>query len=130
MRRHRWAWPLLLLVVSGMTLAAGSWMDREARLRVSLVDRETVGAPLTAGGQAATGRVIDEVRWRFRLPPGSAVTVRLCHPEGCVPLSGQRGMTRALAGLAADDPLRFRFALKAGQSPLTVEGLQVIVNYR
>ena len=45
-------------------------------------------------------------------------------------MSGQRGMTGALAGLAADAPLRFRFAPKAGQTPLTVEGLQVIVNYR
>ncbi|WP_170214860.1 flagellar protein FlhE [Halomonas halmophila] len=113
-----------------MTSAAGSWVDRESRLHVSLSDRETVSAPLTSGGQAVVGGSIADVRWRFRLPPGRAIGVRLCHPERCVSVSGQRGMTGALAGLAADVPLRFRFAPKAGQTPLTVEGLQVIVNYR
>ncbi|CBV44216.1 flagellar protein FlhE [Halomonas elongata] len=129
-RRRCRAWPLLLWLVSGMAQAAGSWVERAPSLHVGLVDREAISAPLESHGQSAAGRVIGDVRWRFQLPPGSTVAARLCHPGGCVPLSGQRGMTRALEGLAADVPLRFRFALKAGQAPLSVEGLQVIVNYR
>lgn len=129
-RRHRWTWPLLMLLLSNIALAAGSWTDRVSRLRVNLVDREAVSPALAANGQAVTGHVIHNVRWKYRSPPGNAVTARLCHPGGCVPLSGQRGTTWGLSGLAADAPLRFRFALKTRQPPLTVEGLQVIVNYR
>ncbi|XKE45399.1 flagellar protein FlhE [Halomonas organivorans] len=117
-----------LVLTAGTAQAAGSWVATAPPVRVAMADREAASAALVPGDGTA-GRIA-EVRWRYRRPAGAAIRARLCHPGGCMLLPDQRGRSEALAGLAAEAPLRFRFSLAPGQAPITVQGLQVIVNYR
>lgn len=119
----------LFLLVTGAALADGSWVAEAPGVRVSLADRETASATLTPPGAVPPGARIQSVAWRYRLPPGAAVRARVCHPAGCRRLATPRGTTRALAGLDASVPLQFRFRLPPGETPLRVEGLQLIVNH-
>ncbi|PXX96420.1 flagellar protein FlhE [Halomonas sp. LBP4] len=125
--------PALALVMAltvGPALAAGSWVATAPGVRVALVEREVASATLPPPA-AVSGGTIDSVGWRFRLPPGASVQARLCHAEGCMALGAAQGRSRALAGLPADAPLHFRFALAPVQrQAVAVQGLQVIVNYR
>lgn len=116
--------------VESVAAAAGSWVATAPGVRVAMATREVTSAPLVAPGGLATER-IETLTWRYRLAPGQAVRARLCHANGCLPLSGSRGSSRALAGLSGSTTLHFRFALAPGQGKATtVQGLQVIVNYR
>ncbi|MBB3140412.1 flagellar protein FlhE [Halomonas organivorans] len=124
----RWAIAGLLVAASGMAQAAGSWVAEVPSVRAAVIGRETASEALVA--PSGTQGRIREVRWRFRVPPGKGWRGRLCHPAGCVALHTARGRSEALAGLSADAPLRFRFSPMAGQAPLVVEGLQVIVNFQ
>lgn len=121
---------LLALVLPVLALAAGSWVATAPTMRVAMVDRESVSQPLSPPGASAAGEITSVV-WRYRLPPGTTLRGRLCHPGGCVPLVSPRGNSQRLAGLPANLPLRFHFAL-APDTPraVAVQGLQVIVNYR
>ena len=131
MRRYvRVALGLLVAVVFGDLQAAGSWVANAPETRVSLTGRETASDALRPVGMQASDKAIHSLTWRYRLVPGSNLSVRLCHPAGCVPLSAMRGTTHALEGLAADEALEFRFFLPEGQRPETVGDLQVIVNHR
>lgn len=129
-RNGRHALALLLALAVGELQAAGSWVANAPMTRVSVAGRETASAPLKPVGTGADHRAIHSVTWRYRLPPGSNLKARLCHPYGCVPLPTMQGSTRALAGLAADVALEFRFWLPEGHAPVTVGDLQVIVNHR
>ncbi|MFO7649692.1 flagellar protein FlhE [Halomonas campaniensis] len=126
---------LVMLLPAGEAEAAGSWVATAPAVRAVMVEREVASAPLTApAGPAAAdtpaGR-IDSVVWQYRTAPGQAVHARLCHADGCLPLPGGHGTSQALAGLPAGTPLHFRFSLAPGQrGAVTVQGLQVIVNYR
>ncbi|SEL75638.1 flagellar protein FlhE [Halomonas daqiaonensis] len=131
MKRNGWhALALLLALACGELQAAGSWIANAPATQVSLAGRETASEPLRPGGAQASNQAIHSVVWRYRLPRGSALNVRLCHPAGCIPLPTMHGTTHALAGLPADVPLEFRFSLAEGQRPVTVGELQVIVNHR
>ena len=128
----RRGWPalaLLLALAAGELQAAGSWVAEAPGLRVSLAGRETASAVLRPGGTPPEGEIIS-IAWRYRVPPGRDLKVRLCHPAGCVALPAMRGTTRALSGLTADAPLTFRFSLPRDERPVKVGGLQVIVNHR
>ncbi|RTR04442.1 flagellar protein FlhE [Halomonas nitroreducens] len=130
MSRH---WAALLLLAAGLgepALAAGSWVADAPAVRVAMVGREAASEVLAPPAGMTAERRIAEVRWRFRVPPGERVGARLCHPRGCVRLAGGRGTSQALAGMAAGEALRFHFERLPGQGPVTVKGLQVIVNYR
>lgn len=121
---------LAMVLAVGSALAAGSWVGTAPGVRVALAEREVASSPLVPPA-GLSGGTIDTVGWRFRLPPGVAVRARLCHAEGCMALETVQGSSRALAGLPADRPLHFRFALAPGQrQAVAVQGLQVIVNYR
>lgn len=121
---------LLALIPSALALAAGSWVATAPAMRVAMVDRESVSRPLSPPGASVAGEITSVV-WRYRLPPGSALRGRLCHPGGCVPLVSPRGNSEGLAGLPANLPLRFHFALARGNpQAVAVQGLQVIVNYQ
>ena len=111
--------------------AAGSWVATAPSVRVAMVERPVHSAPLaSASPTLAQGQRIGRVSWQYRLPPGGEVQAWLCHPGRCVALSGSRGQTEALAGLPADSPLHFRFALRdQRQGAVTLQGLQVIVNH-
>lgn len=113
-------------------LAAGSWVATAPAVHVSMVDRPARSADLIAPApELAHGQQIGRLSWQYRLPPGEDVQAWLCHPGRCVSLPGQRGQTEALAGLPADAPLHFRFALlDRRQRAITLQGLQVIVNHR
>ncbi|WP_244183082.1 flagellar protein FlhE [Vreelandella songnenensis] len=120
-----------LIAFVGATHAAGSWSAQVPGVMVAMSDRESVSHPVTPPpGVSLDGGVIDRIHWRLDAPPGEVVNAWLCHPQQCVALSGMRGTVTALAGRQADAPLRFRFALRPGQRPVRVQGLQVIVNYQ
>ncbi|QFT83456.1 Flagellar protein FlhE precursor [Halomonas sp. THAF12] len=129
--RGRNAAGLLLGALIGLAptaQAAGSWVAQAPSVRAATVGRETASEALTP--PAGTAGRIREVRWRFRTPPGQGGHARLCHPAGCMTLPTERGRSTALAGLPAGEPLRFRFSPTPGQAPVSVEGLQVIVNFQ
>lgn len=130
------AWPLglVLVLVSHMlapsALAAGSWVGQTGSVR-ALMSERGMASSLMLPPSAVSAGVIEEVRWRYRVPAGQTVIGWLCHSGGCVSLDAAVGINRALAGLAATTPLHFRFALAPGQrAAVQVSHLQVIVNYR
>lgn len=129
-RAKRFALGLLLALACAKLQAAGSWVATAPETRVSLAGRETSSDALRPGGVEARNNVIHSIVWHYRLPPGSTLNVRLCHPAGCTPLQSMRGTTHALAGLTADVALEFRFSLPEEQRPVTVSEIQVIVNHR
>lgn len=111
--------------------AAGSWSAQVPGLMVAMSDRASASqaASPPAGANLQSGQ-LGRIQWQFQSPPGALLNAWLCHPEQCVVLTGMRGSTTALAGKIADAPLHFRFALRPGQRPVRVQGLQMIVNYQ
>ena len=132
--------PLTLVLVAGALWAGltgsaqaapGSWSSQIPGLMVAMSDRasssQTASPP--AVGNLQTGQ-LGRIYWQFQHPPGALLNAWLCHPEQCVALTSMRGSTTALEGRTADAPLHFRFALRPGQRPVRVQGLQLIVNYQ
>lgn len=108
---------------------AGSWVADAQGLRVAVPGRDTSSRTLSPPRQVTAGTTITRVAWRYRMPPGRSLSVSLCHPSRCIPLSSSSGTSSALAGLPANASLHFRFRLPEGPA-VQVEGLQVIVDYR
>ncbi|TVP50515.1 MAG: flagellar FlhE [Halomonas sp.] len=132
------SWPLRVLsaftlsvMMSNAYAAPGSWSTQVPGLMVAMSDR-TVATQSAAPPGAANiqKQQLGRIQWQFQHPPGALLNAWLCHPEQCVALTGMRGSTTALAGQTAEAPLHFRFALGAGQRPVRVQGLQLIVNYQ
>ncbi|MBR9902629.1 MULTISPECIES: flagellar protein FlhE [Halomonadaceae] len=111
--------------------APGSWSTQIPGLMVAMSDRASSSQAATPPDVASlqSGQ-LGRIQWQFHYPPSAHLNAWLCHPEQCVALTGMRGSTTALAGRDADAPLHFRFALRPGQRPVRVQGLQMIVNYQ
>ena len=123
-------WLLAGLTASAQA-ATGSWSTQVPGLMVAMSDRAS--ASQNASPPAAANlrkEQLERIQWQFSYPPGALLNAWLCHPEQCVALTGMRGSTTALAGRTAGVPLHFRFALRPGQRPVRVQGLQMIVNYQ
>ncbi|MBT2774522.1 flagellar protein FlhE [Halomonas sp. ISL-60] len=132
---------LILVLVAGCLLtgftesaqaAPGSWSSQISGLMVAMSDRASASQdaiPPASANNLQSGR-LGRIHWQFQHPPGALLNAWLCHPEQCVALTGMRGSTTALEGRTADEPLHFRFALRPGQRPVRVQGLQLIVNYQ
>lgn len=123
---------IVLTAVSASALAgAGSWSAQVPGMMVAMSDRASASQMATppAVADMQSGR-LERVQWQFQHPPSALISTWLCHPQQCVELNGMRGSTTALAGRSADAPLHFRFALRPGQRPVRVQGLQLIVNYQ
>lgn len=123
----------LLAGVTGNAQATpGSWSSQIPGLMVAMSDRSSASQNATppAAANNVESAQLGRIHWQFQYPPGALLNAWLCHPEQCVALTGMRGTTTALAGFAADAPLHFRFALRPGQRPVRVQGLQMIVNYQ
>ncbi|SFH44188.1 flagellar protein FlhE [Modicisalibacter xianhensis] len=123
------------LVVSGLGMAAsGSWVGTGQGVRLFTADRIVESKPLKPGSPLAKGAFIRQVHWQYHVSAGQPyLQAWLCVSRECTRLSGARGTSQALAGLAADQPLHFRFRLPKGRQPdrpFRVEGLQVIVDYQ
>ncbi|MGP8289857.1 flagellar protein FlhE [Vreelandella zhanjiangensis] len=119
------------LSIIGAAQAAGSWSASVPSVMVAMSDRESRSQPIAPpNGAPVPDGMLDRIHWRLEAPPGAAINAWLCHPEQCVALSGGRGTITQLAGRQADAPLQFRFALRPGQRPVRVQGLNVIVNYQ
>ncbi|WP_181870024.1 flagellar protein FlhE [Halomonas sp. DQ26W] len=118
-------------LLATLAQASGSWVATAPPVQVVMPDRPVQSAdmmPPTA--ELAQGQVMGRVSWQFQPPAGSEVNAWLCHTGGCVALSGPRGYTEALTGIAADSVLYFQFALQDRQQrAMTLRGLQVIVNH-
>lgn len=121
---------LLLAGLPAAVAATGSWVASVPGTVVASVDRPSATQNAVPPSGNATGRAIERVQWRFAPPLGKAVNAWLCHPQGCLALTRQRGTTRAFSGYRADAPLHFRFQLPDGERPFRIKGLQVIVNYQ
>jgi flagellar protein FlhE len=122
---------LLLWLLPLLAVGDGSWVATAPQVRVVMSARESLSHRLTPPAPVPAGSRIHSVSWRCEAPLGRRVRGRLCHQEACLRLSGARGRSLALAGLPADKPLHFRFALAPGLSQaVVVKGLQVIVNYQ
>lgn len=138
--RAMWTLLLIALLLTGCLLtevmgsaqaATGSWSTQIPGLMVAMSDRasasQAASPPVAANLQLGQ---LGRIQWQFQHPPGALLNAWLCHPEQCVALTGMRGSTTALAGRTAEAPLHFRFALRPGQRPVRVQGLQMIVNYQ
>lgn len=114
------------------SLGAGSWVASETGPRISLAGTTVPSRAMAPPAPVARDHQITSVNWRFSLPDAARqrVTVRLCHPDRCIPLHNERGSSEGLAGLNADRPLRFHFRLTDTGPAIQAQGLQVIVNYR
>lgn len=133
MTRLRW------LVVGGVALTAstfaapGSWVSNADSVRLFTPQRAVESTTLPPP-ELADGTHIRSLSWRFTATSTQPrFDAWLCHPRRCIALATPNGRSKALAGLAADTPLTFRFRLPASPSPtkpLRIEGLQVIVDYR
>lgn len=110
--------------------AAGSWSTTLRGPRVAGPDRSYASAPFTPPAIAIDARV-RRVHWRYALPPGRELVAALCADRHCVPVTGRRGSSEALAGAAADAPLQFRFRLPAGErTPVQVGAIDLSVDYQ
>ncbi|WP_355660794.1 flagellar protein FlhE [Halomonas salifodinae] len=128
---RRWPAALFLLLLAGQAVAAGSWIAEPPPLRLSVVGRDTVSAPIQAPPGVASGAEITRVRWRLESPVGAFPPLRLCQAERCMPLTGPRGISEGLAGAPADRPLRLHGRLPEGQrGALSLGGIQLIIDYR
>lgn len=114
---------------AGAAAASGSWQGRAPALQVARSDRDTCSQPLIPPA-LARGRQLASLGWQFSSPPGAALRAWLCHPQHCTALSGNRGRTRALAGLDAGQPLQLCFRLTAAGPAQRVADLQLLVDYR
>lgn len=107
----------------------GSWQGQIARLSIALQGRDTYSDALSPP-LAAQGRRLAHVRWQFRISGASYLPAWLCHPQRCVPLHSAVGVTRALDGLDAGQPLRLRFRRLPGMPVVELHDLQVLAHYR
>lgn len=132
-RALRVGWLILLLLPAARAMAAaGSWVASAPAVRVAVPGRQYLSAPLGAAEpERLTGQRLVSLSWRYQVPAGRQVQAWLCQREHCLHLSDARGKRRLWPGFSPDSQVRFRFALPSGeQRPLTVQGLQLIVNYR
>jgi flagellar protein FlhE len=110
--------------------AAGSWVASAPPVRVSMVERESLSAPLLPPSALREGKIHSLV-WRFKVSPGAALRARICQAEHCITAEQMRGRSQAMAGLPATQPLHFQFSLLPQQTRAVVVGeLQLIVNYQ
>lgn len=124
--------PLLMgLFAAESMAAAGSWVLQAPSVRVAVPGRQYESAPLAAPEpDALAGRRLVSLSWHFQLPPGRGLQSWLCQDHHCIALSATEGRPDT-SGLRLDKPLRFRFALPPGERrAVTVQGLQLILNYR
>ncbi|SDY01740.1 flagellar protein FlhE [Aidingimonas halophila] len=132
--RHCWrvltlllllAWPAAILAGT-----AGSWVAEPASVRVAIEGRDTTSERMSPPSSVGEDSRLQTVRWRFDVPAKARVEAWICHRAKCIPLSSSRGKSQALAGVPASTPLWFQFRLPSDQRALTVQGLQVIAEYR
>lgn len=124
---------LALLGCATIQAAPGSWVASAPAVTVSVPGHFHPSQPLAPGNPAIAGQgTITSVRWRHRVPAGHRVRAWLC-AEGhhCVEVAGAQGLTKGLAGVPANMPLRMRYALPPGErKALVVTGIQAVVNHR
>ncbi|WP_116474193.1 flagellar protein FlhE [Zobellella maritima] len=120
-----------LLTATGAVAAAGSWVLQAPAVRVAVPGRQYVSAALVVPEPASlAGRRLVSLSWRYQLPTGRQLQAWLCQDERCIALSAAEGAPDT-SGLRLEVPLRFRFALPPGErQAVTVQGLQLILNYR
>ena len=125
--RGRWLLPpLLCWLVTAAGAATVSWTATPAAVRVAGPDRDYHSATLTAPAPAA-GLVPAQVSWAYRVRGGPPPRAWLCQGGHCLRLHGARGRAPAPPRWRAGAPLRFRFRLADGATPVRVEQLRLTV---
>lgn len=125
---------LLLPVAAGA--ASGSWIAEGPGVTLEQGGMSDSSAALLPPNTLPGGNArIETVSWRYRLlsaePAG--LQVHLCSLNRCIPLTSASGTSHALAGEAADGPLRFVYCVQTRgplNPPLRAIANQVIVNYQ
>ena len=123
---------LLLLPLFASANGGGDWQSSGVGATLSYRGVEVSSAPLNPPTDASGSVTL--IVWRYQLmtpePPG--LVVKLCSGVRCIELDGASGMTRALSGVPASQPLRFVWKV-SGEGrfypPVSVISNQVIVNY-
>lgn len=137
-RMWRWRWRhsacAVGMVLSFSALATpGSWVGEVGGVRLFTPGRTVESALIRPPTSLPSDARIRTLRWRFERPVGQPrPEAWLCHARRCIELVTARGRSQALAGLAAGEPLHFRFRLPArahAANPFRIEALQVIVDY-
>ncbi len=128
-RRHRWA--LLACALPALALATpGSWSTAVGDVVIGGSGQDYPSVPMLAPRTGSTARLV-RVQWSYRLPPGRRVDASLCAGRRCIALAQPRGQSTALAGIPTDQPLQFRFRLRAGDAlPVRVRQVRLVVDYR
>lgn len=128
--------PLLCLLLPFSAAASGSWVAEGPAVTLERAGMSDTSAALSPPNPLPTANArIETVSWRYRLlsaePAG--LQVHLCSVNRCIPLASASGTSHALAGEAAQGPLRFVYSVQsrgALNPPLRVMANQVIVNYQ
>lgn len=124
----------LFVAANSPAMAAGSWvadsltptLRQQGRIYTSEALAPRATTPLA-------GTRITSVSWRYgwsRWEP--ELEARLCAGGRCVALDGERGASRAFAGLAPATPFRIQFLIPGtprAVAPLYGEPLQLVVNF-
>lgn len=129
---------MILAQMAGTALAqerSGGWSAEGVPWTLSQKGRPAVSRPYMSEDAPPAGAKIDTLYWRYRFasPPPRGLEVALCSALRCVPLRGGRGMTLAMAGDPAANPLYISVFLPgkgAIKPPVRMLRTQVIVNYR
>jgi hypothetical protein len=141
MRRRRPAAALGRALVFGLfvaanspAMAAGSWVADSVTPTLRQQGRVYTSETLTPRSTTPLAGIrITSVSWRYgwsRWEP--ELEARLCGGERCVVLDGERGVSRAFAGLAPATPFRIQFLIPGtprAVAPLYGEPLQLVVNF-
>ncbi|QCR35774.1 flagellar protein FlhE [Nissabacter sp. SGAir0207] len=122
-------------LLPGLCAAAGTWHAASEGVTLPLRNQSRSTPLLHPPAAAPIGSgLIVSVRWRYRLlsPPPAGLQAWLCTPQRCTAIEGQSGVTHALRGEPATQPLRLVFSVRGKgvlNPPVRVVGQEVGVNY-
>lgn len=128
--------PLLCLLPFTAIAVSGSWVAEGPGVTLEQAGMSDSSAVLSPPNPLPSANArIETVSWRYRLlaaePAG--LQVHLCSANRCIPLTSASGTSHALAGEAAEGPLRFVYSVQSRgplNPPLRAIANQVIVNYQ
>lgn len=125
---------LTSLMATGPATAAGTWVADSVTPAIRQQGMRYTSEPLAPRASTPlAGDRINRVSWRYgfsRWAPDLNVT--LCGGGRCVEIEGERGNSRAFAGLAPATTFAFHFVVEGRREaivPLYGEPLQLVVNF-
>lgn len=133
-RRSAFVVGLLLSALTPPAMAAGSWVADSVAPTIRQQGMRYSSERLSPrAGTRLSGQAIARVSWHYGLSRWTPeLAVLLCGGGRCTIIDGERGGSRAFAGLPPTTTFRFHFRV-AGQpmaiAPLYGRPLQLVVNF-